>query len=106
MTLSVTSGRNGGTASWRLCAELRAAPRHHHRRRAPATPTAGQSARGCSYEAWSLIITTNLEFSQWGSVLTDEQTTAAIIDRMAPHGHLIVFDGESYRMKHALMKER
>ena len=59
-----------------------------------------------SYETRSLIITTNLEFSQWGSVFADEQMTAAIIDRLAHHGHLIVFAGESYRMKHALMKER
>ena len=41
-----------------------------------------------------------------GGVFTDEQMTAAIIDRLAHHGHLIVFEGESYRMKHALMKER
>ena len=59
-----------------------------------------------SYETRSLIITTNLEFSKWGAVFTDEQMTAAMIDRLAHHGHLIVFEGESYRMKHALMKER
>lgn len=59
-----------------------------------------------SYETRSLVITTNLEFSKWGSVFADEQMTAAIIDRLAHHGHLIVFEGESYRMKHALMKER
>lgn len=59
-----------------------------------------------SYETRSLIITTNLEFSKWGTVFTDEQMTAAIIDRLAHHGHLMVFEGESYRMKHALMRER
>lgn len=59
-----------------------------------------------SYETRSLIITTNLEFSKWGSVFVDEQMTAAMIDRLAHHGHLIVFEGESYRMKHALMRER
>ena len=59
-----------------------------------------------SYETRRLIITTNLEFSKWGSVFADEQMTAAMIDRLAHHGHLIVFEGESYRMKHALMKER
>ncbi len=61
---------------------------------------------GVSYEARSLIITTSLEFSKWGSVLADDQMTAATIDRLAHHGHLIVFEGESCRMKHALMKER
>ena len=59
-----------------------------------------------SYETRSLIITTNLEFSKWGNVFADDQMTAAMIDRLAHHGHLIVFEGESYRMKHALMKER
>jgi DNA replication protein DnaC len=31
---------------------------------------------------------------------------AAMIDRLAHHEHLLLFDGESYRMTHALMKER
>ncbi|OUM99201.1 MAG: ATP-binding protein [Paenibacillaceae bacterium ZCTH02-B3] len=59
-----------------------------------------------SYESRSLIITTNLEFSKWGSVFTDDQMAAAMIDRLAHHGDLLVFEGESYRMKHALMKQR
>lgn len=59
-----------------------------------------------SYESRSLVITTNLEFSKWGSVFTDDQMAAAMIDRLAHHGHLFVFEGESYRMKNALMKER
>ncbi len=59
-----------------------------------------------SYETRSLIVTTNLEFSKWGTVFTDDQMTAAMIDRLAHHGHLLVFAGESYRMRHALMKER
>ena len=60
-----------------------------------------------SYETRSLILTTtNLEFSKWGPVFTDDPMTAAMIDRLAHHGHLLLFDGESYRMQHALMKER
>ena len=58
------------------------------------------------YETRSLILTTNLEFSKWGSLFTDDQMAAAMIDRLAHHGHLLLFDGESYRMTHALMKER
>lgn len=38
-----------------------------------------------SYERKSLILTTNLEFSKWGSVFTDEQMAAAMIDRLAHH---------------------
>jgi DNA replication protein DnaC len=59
-----------------------------------------------SYERHSLVITTNLEFSKWGGIFTDDQMAAAMIDRLAHHGHLLLFDGESYRMTHALMKER
>lgn len=59
-----------------------------------------------SYERRSIIITTNLEFSKWGLVLTDDQMAAAMIDRLAHHGHLLIFEGDSYRMKHALMKQK
>lgn len=36
-----------------------------------------------SYERRSLILTTNVEFSRWGTVLTDDQMAAAMIDRIA-----------------------
>ena len=49
--------------------------------------------------------TTNLEFSKWGSVFTDEQMAAAMIDRLAHHGHLLMAGGRSYRMEHALMRQ-
>lgn len=58
-----------------------------------------------SYEKKSLILTTNLEFSKWGGVFTDDQMAAAMIDRLVHHGHLLVFSGKSYRMEHALMKQ-
>jgi DNA replication protein DnaC len=57
-----------------------------------------------SYEAKSLILTTNLEFSKWGGIFTDEQMAAAMIDRLVHHGHLIMFEAKSYRMTHALMR--
>ena len=38
-----------------------------------------------SYERRSLILTTNLEFSKWGSLFTDDQMAAAMIDRLAHH---------------------
>ena len=57
-----------------------------------------------SYESKSLILTTNLEFSKWGGIFTDEQMAAAMIDRLVHHGHLVMFDAKSYRMTHALMR--
>jgi DNA replication protein DnaC len=58
-----------------------------------------------SYESKSLILTTNLEFSKWGGIFTDEQMAAAMIDRLVHHGHLLIFEGTSYRMQHALMRQ-
>ncbi|MXI86938.1 IS21-like element helper ATPase IstB [Sphaerochaeta halotolerans] len=58
-----------------------------------------------SYESKSLILTTNLEFSKWGGIFTDQQMAAAMIDRLIHHGHLLLFEGQSYRMEHALMRK-
>ncbi len=58
-----------------------------------------------SYESKSLILTTNLEFSKWGGIFTDEQMAAAMIDRLVHHGHLLMFEAKSYRMTHALMRQ-
>jgi len=57
-----------------------------------------------SSESKSLILTTNLEFSKWGGIFTDEQMAVAMIDRLIHHGHLLIFEGQSYRMTHALMR--
>jgi DNA replication protein DnaC len=58
------------------------------------------------YESKSLMLTTNLEFSRWGTVLTEEQMASAMVDRLLHHGHVITFKGESYRMRNALMNSR
>jgi DNA replication protein DnaC len=58
------------------------------------------------YERRSLILTTNLEFSKLGAIFTDDQMAAAMIDRLAHHGYILLFEGESYRMKHALMRQK
>jgi hypothetical protein len=57
------------------------------------------------YEQRSVIITTNLEFSKWENVFYDEQMTAAMIDRLVHHSYLLLFDGQSYRIKNSLMRE-
>lgn len=57
-----------------------------------------------AYEKQSLILTTNLEFSRWGTVFGDDNMAAAVIDRLVHHGRLLQFRGESYRVKNALMK--
>jgi DNA replication protein DnaC len=52
------------------------------------------------YETGSIIITTNLPFTKWKEVLNnDEALTAAILDRLIHHSHIINIQGESYRLK-------
>lgn len=58
-----------------------------------------------AYERQSVVFTTNLEFSRWGSVFGDDQMAAAVIDRVVHHGRLLQFRGESYRVTHALMQD-
>ena len=56
------------------------------------------------YEKRSLIITTNIEFSKWNGIFYDDQLTAALIGRLVHHSHLIVFDRDSWRFEHSLIK--
>jgi DNA replication protein DnaC len=55
------------------------------------------------YETRSLVFTTNIEFSRWGTVLGDDKLAAAAIDRVVHHGRLITFTGPNRRMENALM---
>ena len=52
------------------------------------------------YEKSSTILTSNLVFSQWAQVFGgDKIVTAAILDRILHHSHVINIQGESYRLK-------
>ncbi|HDR8111919.1 TPA: IS21-like element helper ATPase IstB [Bacillus cereus] len=54
------------------------------------------------YEQKSVIVTSNLEFGQWNKVFDDNKLTAALVDRLVHHAHILAFTGESYRLKNAL----
>ena len=51
------------------------------------------------YEINSTIITSNKEFSEWGSILFDPVLASAILDRFVHHCSFVSIDGDSYRMK-------
>ena len=51
------------------------------------------------YEHKTLIINTNIEFSRWVNVFYDEQMTGAILDRILHHCHLLLFPGQSHRIR-------
>jgi DNA replication protein DnaC len=76
--------------------ELGFLPLHRH-----AAELLFQVIASC-YERRSVAITTNLEFRQWNTVINDNRLTAALIDRLVHHGHVLAFTGESYRLRHAL----
>lgn len=59
-----------------------------------------------SYERRSVIFTTNVEFSKWGTVFADDKLAAAIVDRVVHHGRLIEFGGPSHRLEESLMLGR
>ena len=45
-----------------------------------------------------------IEFSKWGSVFTNDQMTAAMIDRLVHHGHLFLFNGKMTSVKFAVQR--
>ena len=53
------------------------------------------------YERKSLMITSNLLFSDWDKIFKDPMTTAAAIDRLVHHSTILELDGDSQRMRQA-----
>ena len=52
------------------------------------------------YEHGSVILTSNLSFGQWPSTFADDATlTAAMLDRLLHHSHVLQLSGDSYRLK-------
>lgn len=52
------------------------------------------------YEKSSLIVTSNLSFGQWDATFASDTTlTAALLDRLLHHAHVVPISGESYRLK-------
>ncbi len=53
------------------------------------------------YERRSLMITSNLVFSEWDRIFKDPMTTAAAIDRLIHHSIILELDNPSYRAEAA-----
>lgn len=74
----------------------------------PFTPNGAQALfTFCSelYERVAMIVTTNLKFADWTQVLGDERLTAALLDRLTHHAHILELVGDSYRFRQRMEQE-
>lgn len=74
----------------------------------PFTPNGAQVLFTlCSeiYERVAILVTTNLKFADWTQVFGDERLTAALLDRLTHHAHILELVGESYRFRQRMEQE-
>ena len=58
------------------------------------------------YERKSVVITSNLVFSQWDQIFKDPMTTMAAVDRLVHHSTILEFTGDSLRALAAKTKSK
>ena len=58
------------------------------------------------YERRSLLVTSNLAFSEWGQVFQGERMTAALRDRLTHRGHIFELNSESFRFRESMKNKK
>jgi hypothetical protein len=58
------------------------------------------------YERGSTVVTSNLPFDEWTSVLGSERLTGALLDRLTHHVHILQMNGDSYRLNQSKRRSR
>ena len=59
---------------------------------------------GERYERGATIVTSNLDFSEWGEAFPNRLLGAATLDRLCHNAYRVVLDGDSYRAPRPLPK--
>ena len=57
------------------------------------------------YERRSVMLTSNLVFSQWQQIFPDKMTAAAAVDRVVHHSLVLELDITSYRAEQAKRRQ-
>ena len=58
------------------------------------------------YERGSMLITSNLPFSDWVQIFQGERMTAALLDRLCHRCHIFEMNGESYRFRESMKAKK
>ena len=58
------------------------------------------------YERRSLLLTSNLAFSEWNTVFQGEHMTAALLDRLTHRCAIFEVNGESYRFRESMKNKK
>jgi len=58
------------------------------------------------YERASMLVTSNLPFSEWNQIFQGERMTAALLDRVTHHCEIFEMNGESYRFRESMKAKK
>jgi DNA replication protein DnaC len=58
------------------------------------------------YERRSLLVTSNLAFSEWGQIFQGERMTAALLDRLTHRCHIFEMNSESFRFRESMKNKK
>jgi DNA replication protein DnaC len=58
------------------------------------------------YERKSLLLTSNLAFSEWATIFHGERMTAALLDRLTHRCHIFEMNGESFRFRESMKNKK